>query len=44
MSVGWMMIGAGILLCLAALEATIVLIVTAGSSKKRIMEKMEKKY
>ena len=44
MSAGLLMIGIGLLLCLSALAITIVLIVTARSSKRKIMEKMEKKY
>ena len=44
MSIGLLLEGLGILLCAAALAATVILAATAGRSKRKIMEKMEKKY
>ncbi len=44
MSIGLLLVGLGILLCAAALVTTVILAATAGRSKRKIMEKMEKKY
>ena len=44
MSTGLLFIGLGILLCMVALAVTVLIIITARKSKKRILEKMEKKY